>query len=103
MKCGKSYLHISNAAYILCKRNNGLIFKNTIIKTLHDSFKLVLLSKTFNNQQLSITNIYVTSDLAFLVILLSKEYASPKWCIQLRLRPKVWLVYWPIEINFSIR
>ena len=37
---------------------------------------------TFNNQQLSPYNIYVTGVLVFLVILLGKEYVSPHWCIK---------------------
>ena len=33
---------------------------------------------TFDNNQLYITNIYVTGDLVSLFVLLDKEYASPK-------------------------
>ena len=36
----------------------------------------------FNNQQLSPSNIYVTGDLACLVILLGKEHSSPHWYIK---------------------
>ena len=45
---------------------------------------------TFNNQQLSSSNIYVTDDLAFLVILLGKEHAFPHWCIKCQSTSKDW-------------
>ena len=44
-----------------------------------------------DNHQVSIDNIYVTSDLAFLVILLGKDFSSPKWCFKCKLQPNVWL------------
>ena len=44
----------------------------------------------FNNQQLSSSNIYVTGDLAFLVILLEKEHSSPHWCIKCKSPSKDW-------------
>ena len=56
--------------------------ENTIIKYLGDLIKSLHESKSFNNQQLSSSNIYVTGDLAFLVILLGKEHSSPHWCIK---------------------
>ena len=47
---------------------------------------------------------YVTSDHVFLVILLGKEFSSPKWCFKCKLHPKVWLErehkideYWTIN------
>ena len=44
----------------------------------------------FNNQQLSSSNIYVTGDLAFLVILLGKEHSSPHWYIKCQSTSKYW-------------
>ena len=44
-----------------------------------------------DHHQVSIDNLYVTGDLAFLVILLGKEFSSPKWCFKCKLHPKVWL------------
>ena len=71
--------HESNqpVGYILCKKDNGIILENTIIKDLVDSINSLNESMTFNNQQLFSSNIYVTGDLAFLVILLGKEHSSP--------------------------
>ena len=65
--------------YILCKKDNGIILKNTIITDHGESIKSLNKSMTFNNQQLSSSYIYVTGDLAFLVILLGKENSSPHW------------------------
>ena len=45
---------------------------------------------SFNNQQLFPSNIYVTGDLVFLVILLGKEHSSPHWCINGKSRSKYW-------------
>ena len=45
---------------------------------------------TLNNQQLSSSNIYVTCDLAFLVILLEKEHSSPHWYIKCQSTSKDW-------------
>ena len=73
---------IQPVGYILCKKDNGIILKNTIIKDLGDSINSLNEEMTFNNQQLSSSNIYVTGDLAFLVILLGKEHSSPHWCIK---------------------
>ena len=58
--------------YILCKKDNGIVLKNAMIKDLGDSINSFNESMSFNNQQLSSSNIYVTGDLAFLVILLGK-------------------------------
>ena len=59
---------------------------------------------TFNKQQLSTSNIYVTCDLAFLVILLGKEHSSPRWCIKCQSTFKNWKFSnhtigdeWPID------
>ena len=90
--------------YILCKKNNGIILKNTIIKDLGDSINLLNELMSFNNQQLSPSNIDATGDLAFLVILLGKEQSSPYWCIKYRSHSKYWKLYnhymgdeWTIE------
>ena len=57
------------------QEDNDLTIKNLIIEKLYDLFKPM----TFDNQQLPITNIYVTGDLVFLFILLGKEeYSCPK-------------------------
>ena len=42
-----------------------------------------------NNHQVSIDNLYVTRDLEVLVIVLGKEFSSPKWCFKCKLHPKV--------------
>ena len=59
---------------------------------------------SFNNQQLFSSNIYVTDDLAFLVILLGKEDSSPYWRIKYNSPSKDWKLYnhtlgdeWSIE------
>ena len=38
-----------------------------------------------------LVEIYVTSDLAFLVILLGKAFYLPKWCFKWKLYLKAWL------------
>ena len=68
----------SSVAYFLCGKNNDEIFKNTIVDKLQNSFKLILKAILIDNRQVSNDNIYVTSDLAFLVILLGKEFSSPE-------------------------
>ena len=45
---------------------------------------------TFNNQQLSQSNISVTCDFIFLVILLEKEHSSPHRCIKYNSPSKYW-------------
>ena len=70
----KRHESIQPVDYILRKKDNGSILKNTIIKDLGDSINLLNESMAFNNQLLSQSNIYVTGDLAFLVILLGKEH-----------------------------
>ena len=45
---------------------------------------------SFNNQQLSPSNIYVTGDLVFLVILLGKKHSSPHWCMKCMSPSKHW-------------
>ena len=81
---------IQPVSYILCKKDNGIILKNTIIKDLGDSTNLLNESMIFNFQQLSSSNIYVTGDLAFLVIVLGKEHSSPHWCIKCQSTSKYW-------------
>ena len=48
-----------------------------MIKDLADYISLLNESKIFNNQHISPSNIYVTGDLVFLVILIGKEHSSP--------------------------
>ena len=55
MKSRKNIEHISRVAYILCKTDNDEMLKNTIIKKIHKSNKLMLESVIFYNQQLSIS------------------------------------------------
>ena len=82
MKSEKNAEGESSIAYILCKKDNGDILKNTIIDKLQDSFKLILDPVTIDNYQVYINNLYVTSDLTCLVILLGKAFSSPKWCFK---------------------
>ena len=81
MNNGIRHESIQPVGYIFCKKANGIILKNTIIKDLSDSINPLNGSMRCNNQQLSTSNIYVTGDLAFLVILFGKEHSSPHWCI----------------------
>ena len=69
---------ISSVVCILCKIHNDNILKNTIIEKLQESFKLILIPMKFNNQQLSMINIYAIGYLAFLVIILGTEILHPK-------------------------
>ena len=59
MKDDTKHESIQPVGYILCKKDNGIILKNTIIKDLADSNKLLNESISFNNQQLSSSNIYM--------------------------------------------
>ena len=52
---------------------------------------LILEPITFDNHEVCISNMHVTSDLAFLIILLGKAFPSPKWRFKYKLRSKVWL------------
>ena len=61
-----------------------------MIEKLQESFNLILVHMIFDIQQLYITNIYVTGDLAFFSFLLDKEHANPEYSITYTLRPKVW-------------
>ena len=73
----------SSVTYITCKKHNGDILQNTIIDKLQGSFVLMLEHMTLDNQQVSISNIYITGDLVFFVIILDKELFSPKWCFNI--------------------
>ena len=66
-------------------------FQEHNIDKLQDSYKLMLKRILIDNHQVSIDNLYITGGLDFLVILLGKEFSSPKWCFRSKLRPKVWL------------
>ena len=74
-------------------KDNGDIIKNTMIDKLQESFKLILDPIKIDNHQGFIDNIYVTCDLAFLIILLGIEFSSPKWCFKCKLHQKVCLEY----------
>ena len=73
------------------KKDNGDILKNTIIDKLEDLFKLMLETISIDNHQLFVDNLYVTGDLAFLIILLGKRFSFPKWFYKYKLNPKAWL------------
>ena len=77
MNNGNRHESIQPVGYILCKKDNGIILKNTIIKDVGDSINSLNESMSFNNQQLFSSNIYVTGDLAFLAILLGTKILSP--------------------------
>lgn len=47
----------------------------------------------FNDEHISISNIYVMGDLTFLVILLGKKYSSLHWCIKYMSSSKHWKIY----------
>ena len=61
MNNGNNHESIQPVDYILRKKDNGIILKNTIIKYFGDSISSLNESMSFNNQQLSSFNIYVTS------------------------------------------
>ena len=63
MNNNKGYGSIQPVAYILCKKDNGIILENAIIKDLGDSINLLNESMIFNNQHISPSNIHVTVDL----------------------------------------
>ena len=90
MNNGTRHESIQRVGYILCKKDNGIILKNTIIKDLGDSIKSLNESISFNNQQLSSSNMYATGDLVFLVNLLGKEHSSPHWYIKCKSPSKDW-------------
>ena len=59
MNNGNIHESIQLMGYILCNKDNGIILKNTIIKDLGDSINSLNESMSFNNQQLSSSNIYM--------------------------------------------
>ena len=73
MNNGNRHESIQPMDYILCKKDNGIILKNPIMKDLEDSISSLNESMSFSNKQLSLSNIYVTGDLALLVLLLEKN------------------------------
>ena len=91
MKFRETVECISSVACILYKKNNDDILKNTIIVKLQESFKSILVLMTFDNQQLYISNIYITGDLNCLAILFCNDISSSKQCIKCKLHWKVWL------------
>ena len=56
---GNRHESIQPGSYILCQKDQGIILKNTIIKDLGESINLLNESMSFNNQQLSSSNIYM--------------------------------------------
>ena len=90
MNNDKRHESIQPMSCILCKNDNDVILKNTIIKDLGDSINLLNESIRFNNQYLSQSKTYITDDLEFLVILLGKKYSSPHWCIKCKSPSKYW-------------
>ena len=75
---------------IICKKRS-LYLKVAITTKYGEFFELFLLPVKINNQLVSVRNIYVASDLAFLVILVGKEHSSPKWCMKCQLQSSLWL------------
>ena len=78
----KRHESIQHVRDTLCKKDTEITLENTIIKDLEDSINLLNKSMTFNNQHLFPSNIYVTGNLVFLVMMLGKEHASLHWCIK---------------------
>ena len=66
MNCEK-FKRTRSVTYILCKKDNGNILKNTIIYKLQESFRFILEAIKVDNQQVSISNICVTGNFSFLV------------------------------------
>lgn len=72
---------MTNVDYILCKKVNATILKNTMMIKLSKPFKIINYLISFNNQPIPIPNIYVTDDLTFLAILMGNEHSSNFWCL----------------------
>ena len=70
VKNTKNIERTSSVAYILCKKDNGGILKNTIIDKHQRSFMLMFDIIKIDNHQVFIDNLCVISNLACLVILL---------------------------------
>ena len=49
MNNGKRHENIQHMDYIVCKKDNGILLKDTTIKDLEDSLNLLNKSMTFNN------------------------------------------------------
>ena len=92
MNNDKRHKSVQPVRYILYKKDNGVIMRNTMINHLGDSINLVKESILFNNQHTSPLNIHVTGGLAFLVILLGKEHSSPHWRIKCNSSSKYWIL-----------
>lgn len=90
MNCDRRRESIQPVHCILYKNDNDAILEDTIMKDLGDSIDFLTEYISFNNQHMFPSNIYVTGDLAFLVILLGKEHSSPRWCIKYKLSSKHW-------------
>ena len=88
METLKKILNVQVVLFTFYAKINGDILKNTIIDELQELFKLMLDPIKIDNHQVFIDNIYVTRDLAFLVILLGKDFSSSKWCFKCKLHPK---------------
>ena len=90
MNNSKRHESIQSVGCVLCKKYNGIILKNVIIKHIGDSINLLNKAIIFYDQHISPSNIYLTGDLEFLVILLGNEYSSPHWCITCKSPSKYW-------------
>ena len=73
MKSSKN-LNVHVVMLIFCAKKNGDILKNTIIEKLQEPCMLMLDPIKIGNHPVSINNLYVSDDLAFLVILLGEEF-----------------------------
>ena len=60
------------------QKNSGDILKNVIIYKVQKSFMLMLELIRFDNHQVYIKNIYLNGYVIFFVIVLCKEFTSPK-------------------------
>ena len=68
-----------------------ILLKNiSLIKDLGDSINLLNESMTFNNQHISLSNIYVTDNLVCLINLLGKEHSSHHSCTKYKSSSKHW-------------
>ena len=67
------------------KKDNGNILKNTTLEKLQELFMWMLELITIDNNKVSIDNLYLTGDLAFMIILKGKEFSSPKWYFKCKL------------------
>ena len=57
------------------------MLKNTIINPFQESFMSMIEPMTFGNQQVSISNMYVTSDLVLLAIIIGKHFTSAEYSV----------------------